>query len=142
MESGISDDYAIPPDAMSCGEDSTEWSSLVLRLNLNGAAVVADSPSRCAKTGVLDKSGHLAKLGGKLKTWRRRFFVLSNGKLRYWKTQVNNDTQRLYFHLYNSIIYLFRVSILSQCSFALSCIFDPSCSLNYFYPYNLKWNLI
>lgn len=89
MESGISDDYAIPPDAMSCGEDSTEWSSLVLRLNLNGAAVIADSPSRCAKTGVLDKSGHLAKLGGKLKTWRRRFFMLSNGKLRYWKTQVN-----------------------------------------------------
>jgi len=89
MESGISDDYAIPPDAMSCGEDSAEWSSLVLRLNLNGAAVIADSPSRCAKTGVLDKSGHLAKLGGKLKTWRRRFFVLSNGKLRYWKTQVN-----------------------------------------------------
>lgn len=77
---------------MSCGEDSTEWSSLVLRLNLNGAAVVADSPSRCAKTGVLDKSGHLAKLGGKLKTWRRRFFVLSNGKLRYWKTQ--NDVAR------------------------------------------------
>lgn len=90
MESGISDDYAIPPDAMSCGEDSTEWSSLVLRLNLNGAAVVADSPSRCAKTGILDKSGHLAKLGGKLKTWRRRYFMLSNGKLRYWKTQVNN----------------------------------------------------
>ncbi|KAL4098215.1 hypothetical protein QTP88_022860 [Uroleucon formosanum] len=92
MESGISDDYAIPPDAMSCGEDSTEWSSLVLRLNLNGAAVVADSPSRCTKTGILDKSGHLAKLGGKLKTWRRRFFVLSNGKLRYWKTQ--NDIAR------------------------------------------------
>lgn len=92
MESGISDDYAIPPDAMSCGEDSTEWSSLVLRLNLNGAAVIADSPSRCAKTGVLDKSGHLAKLGGKLKTWRRRFFVLSNGKLRYWKTQVSFPT--------------------------------------------------
>ncbi|XP_050526156.1 uncharacterized protein CG43867 isoform X3 [Daktulosphaira vitifoliae] len=92
MESGISDDYAIPPDAMSCGEDSAEWSSLVLRLNLNGASVVADSPSKCNKTGVLDKSGHLAKLGGKLKTWRRRFFVLSNGKLRYWKTQ--NDISR------------------------------------------------
>ncbi|XP_050441281.1 uncharacterized protein CG43867 isoform X2 [Adelges cooleyi] len=92
MESGISDDYAIPPDAMSCGGDSAEWSSLVLRLNLNGSAVVADSPSRCAKTGVLDKSGHLAKLGGKLKTWRRRYFVLNNGKLRYWKTQ--NDVSR------------------------------------------------
>lgn len=34
------------------------------------------------------------------------------------------------------------VSIKSQCSFALSCVFDPSCCLNYFYPYNLKWNLI
>lgn len=86
---------------MSCGEDSTEWSSLVLRLNLNGAAVVADSPSRCAKTGVLDKSGHLAKLGGKLKTWRRRFFVLSNGKLRYWKTQVNNLDYSYYYLMAN-----------------------------------------
>lgn len=106
MESGISDDYAIPPDAMSCGEDSTEWSSLVLRLNLNGAAVVADSPSRSVKTGVLDKSGHLAKLGGKLKTWRRRFFVLSNGRLRYWKTQVNSTT---FHHRVQSVDFVLRV---------------------------------
>lgn len=37
--------------------------------------------------------GHLAKLGGKLKTWRKRWFVLKNGSLTYWKSQ--NDVNRL-----------------------------------------------
>lgn len=36
--------------------------------------------------------GHLAKLGGKLKTWRKRWFVLKNGSLNYWKSQ--HDVQR------------------------------------------------
>lgn len=36
--------------------------------------------------------GHLAKLGGKLKTWRKRWFVLKNGTLNYWKSQ--HDVQR------------------------------------------------
>lgn len=74
----MSDDYAIPPDALSC--ESLEW-SLVLR--------TTDSPSRHQRScESLEKSGHLAKLGGKLKTWRRRWFQLSNAKLRYWKSQV------------------------------------------------------
>lgn len=38
------------------------------------------------------KMGHLAKLGGKLKTWRKRWFVLKNGSLNYWKSQ--HDVQR------------------------------------------------
>nr|XP_026494593.1 uncharacterized protein CG43867 [Vanessa tameamea] len=65
FESGMSDDYAIPPDAVSC----------------EGAR---DSPRR---HDALEKSGHLAKLGGKLKTWRKRWFVLKNGTLSYWKSQ-------------------------------------------------------
>lgn len=36
----------------------------------------------------LEKSGYLTKLGGKLKTWRKRYFVLKNGSLTYWKSQV------------------------------------------------------
>lgn len=41
------------------------------------------------------QSGHLAKLGGKLKTWRKRWFVLKNGMLCYWKSQhdVNRKPQ-------------------------------------------------
>lgn len=38
----------------------------------------------------IEKYGNLAKLGGKLKTWRKRWFHLSStGVLRYWKSQVN-----------------------------------------------------
>ncbi|XP_047507797.1 uncharacterized protein CG43867 isoform X10 [Pieris napi] len=74
FESGMSDDYAIPPDAMS-SEPS-----------------VRDSPRR---HDALEKSGHLAKLGGKLKTWKKRWFVLKNGTLSYWKSQseVNRKPQ-------------------------------------------------
>lgn len=41
------------------------------------------------------QSGHLAKLGGKLRTWRKRWFVLKNGMLTYWKSQhdVNRKPQ-------------------------------------------------
>ena len=37
----------------------------------------------------LEKSGYLTKLGGKLKTWRKRYFVLRDGTLSYWKSQVS-----------------------------------------------------
>nr|XP_018897764.1 PREDICTED: uncharacterized protein CG43867 isoform X3 [Bemisia tabaci] len=91
-ESGVSDDYAIPPDAISCSGDSSEWSSLVYRATANSAVI--DSPSRSQRqnavndsNAALEKSGHLAKLGGKFKTWRRKWFQLSNGKLKYWKSQ-------------------------------------------------------
>lgn len=53
FESGMSDDYAVPPDALSCDTTSLE-SSLLLR------ASYMDSPKR---TESLEKSGSLAKLG-------------------------------------------------------------------------------
>ncbi|XP_026313740.1 uncharacterized protein CG43867 isoform X4 [Hyposmocoma kahamanoa] len=83
FESGMSDDYAIPPDAVSCESAP----SLAL-----ARAPAADSPRR---HDALEKSGHLAKLGGKLKTWRKRWFVLKNGTLSYWKSQseVNRKPQ-------------------------------------------------
>lgn len=44
-----------------------------------------DSPNK--KIDTLEKSGHLHRLGGKLKTWRKRYFLLKNGNLLYWKSQ-------------------------------------------------------
>ncbi|XP_076257246.1 uncharacterized protein CG43867 isoform X9 [Rhynchophorus ferrugineus] len=77
FESGLSDDYAVPPDALSCDTTSLE-SSMMLR------ASYLDSPKRIES---LEKCGSLAKLGGKLKTWRKKWFVLKNGVLTYYKSQ-------------------------------------------------------
>ncbi|CAG4997109.1 unnamed protein product [Parnassius apollo] len=99
FESGMSDDYAIPPDAGSCegacrSEARSRWSAWGAALADWGArgGAGADSPRR---HDALEKSGHLAKLGGKLKTWRKRWFVLKNGTLSYWKSQseVNRKPQ-------------------------------------------------
>jgi hypothetical protein len=37
----------------------------------------------------LQKTGYLSKLGGRIKNWKRRWFVLSENKLSYFKTEVN-----------------------------------------------------
>lgn len=50
----MSDDYAVPPDALSCDTTSLE-SSMLLR-----ASSFLDSPKRIES---LEKSGSLAKLG-------------------------------------------------------------------------------
>ncbi|XP_011499249.1 PREDICTED: uncharacterized protein CG43867 [Ceratosolen solmsi marchali] len=80
-ESGLSEDYAIPPDALSSTSLESSMPSLL--------RVSGESPKRLES---LEKTGHLAKLGGKLKTWRKRYFVLKNGVLCYWKSQ--NDINR------------------------------------------------
>ncbi|XP_034672151.1 uncharacterized protein CG43867 isoform X3 [Drosophila subobscura] len=85
FESGLSDDYALPPDAVS---ESTCMDASMPSLLMRASYV--DSPSK--KIESLEKMGHLAKLGGKLKTWRKRWFVLKNGSLNYWKSQ--HDVQR------------------------------------------------
>ncbi|XP_049312429.1 uncharacterized protein CG43867 isoform X9 [Bactrocera dorsalis] len=85
---GLSDDYALPPDAVS---ESTCMDASMPSLLMRQSYV--DSPSK--KIESLEKMGHLAKLGGKLKTWRKRWFVLKNGTLTYWKSQhdVNRKPQ-------------------------------------------------
>lgn len=90
FESEMSEDYAIPPDALSCSGDSLEWYSLVLKKShfSNMGSPGCFPPSDLT----VDKSGYLVKLGGKLKTWRRKWFQLNNGKLHYWKSQ--NDVKR------------------------------------------------
>ncbi|XP_064490249.1 uncharacterized protein CG43867-like isoform X2 [Ornithodoros turicata] len=80
-ESVLSEDYAVPPDAISTDAISTD--------SLD--PLVECSPRKES----LEKSGYLTKLGGKLKTWKRRWFVLKNGALRYYKSQcdVNRKPQ-------------------------------------------------
>lgn len=73
-------DYAIPPDAIS-----NDALSMHTSLPSMMRASYIDSPNK--KTDTLEKAGHLVKLGGKLKTWRKRWFVLKNGNLTYWKSQ-------------------------------------------------------
>ncbi|XP_043480964.1 uncharacterized protein CG43867 isoform X3 [Leptopilina heterotoma] len=82
LESGLSEDYAIPPDALSLTSLESSIPNLLMRVS-------GDSPKRQES---LEKAGQLAKLGGKLKTWRKRWFVLKNGVLTYWKSQ--NDINR------------------------------------------------
>lgn len=71
-------DYAIPPDALSHCESMHASLPSMMR------ASYIDSPK---KLETLEKTGHLVKLGGKLKTWRKRWFILKNGTLTYWKSQ-------------------------------------------------------
>ncbi|KAG5682451.1 hypothetical protein PVAND_011802 [Polypedilum vanderplanki] len=74
-------DYALPPDAVS---NDPLALSIHASLPAMMRASYIDSPN---KKSELEKSGHLVKLGGKLKTWRKRWFVLKNGTLMYWKSQ-------------------------------------------------------
>ncbi|XP_067143938.1 uncharacterized protein CG43867-like isoform X2 [Centruroides vittatus] len=84
IESVLSDDYAIPPDAVS--------SDTISIVSVEPQAVKMSITQVSPKKESLEKSGYLTKLGGKFKTWRRRWFVLKNGTLSYYKTQ--NDVGR------------------------------------------------
>lgn len=82
FESGISDDYAIPPDALSYTGDS-DWSVIAATISPNHQKLNLAELS-------FEKCGYLTKLGGKLKTWRKRYFhINSAGMLKYWKSQVS-----------------------------------------------------
>lgn len=96
FESGMSDDYAVPPDALSCcGADTTSIESSMPSLLMRVSSYL-DSPNKRVPGESLEKAGHLAKLGGKLKTWRKCWFVLRNGVLTYWKSQVR-DHNHIFF---------------------------------------------
>ncbi len=84
VESGLSDDYALPPDAYpESGPSSMEGT------RRNSAVEMTPSRRSHQYAGVFEKSGQLSKLSGKLKTWNKRWFVLKKeGVLSYWKSQV------------------------------------------------------
>nr|XP_020012992.1 pleckstrin homology domain-containing family H member 2 [Castor canadensis] len=71
-------DYAIPPDAYSI---DTECSQPEQKL-----PKTCSSSSDSGKNEPLEKSGYLLKMSGKVKTWKRRWFVLKGGELLYYKS--------------------------------------------------------
>ena len=88
FDSDLSNDYAIPPDA--------SISSLApLPSTPSRILMSQDTPRKAFNNAekALEKSGYLTKLGGKIKSWRKRYFVLKNGTLSYWKSQVSSHLQ-------------------------------------------------
>ncbi|XP_044933680.1 pleckstrin homology domain-containing family H member 2 isoform X1 [Mustela nigripes] len=71
-------DYAIPPDAYST---DTEYSQPEQKL-----PKTCSSSSDNGKNEPLEKSGYLLKMSGRVKTWKRRWFVLKGGELLYYKS--------------------------------------------------------
>ncbi|KAK7940437.1 hypothetical protein WMY93_003763 [Mugilogobius chulae] len=71
-------DYAIPPDAYSLDSDYSEPEHKVQRT----------SAYSCESSGpeTLEKSGYLLKMGAQVKAWKRRWFVLRNGEILYYKS--------------------------------------------------------
>ncbi|XP_061173057.1 pleckstrin homology domain-containing family H member 1-like isoform X2 [Saccostrea echinata] len=78
VSSEVSCDYADPPDETS---DKSDLESLEPEKKL--LRYTTDSH----KQDTLEKFGYLSKLGGKVKMWKRRWFVLRNGELFYYKSQ-------------------------------------------------------
>ncbi|XP_054469805.1 pleckstrin homology domain-containing family H member 1 [Anoplopoma fimbria] len=71
-------DYAIPPDAYSLDSDYSEPEHKVQRT----------SSYSCESVGpeMLEKSGYLLKMGSQVKAWKRRWFILRNGEILYYKS--------------------------------------------------------
>ncbi|KAJ8418449.1 hypothetical protein AAFF_G00141580 [Aldrovandia affinis] len=71
-------DYAIPPDAYSTDTECSEPEQKLPK--------TCSSTSDNGKNEPLEKSGYLLKMGGRVKTWKRRWFVLKAGELQYYKS--------------------------------------------------------
>uniref|UniRef100_A0A665X532 Pleckstrin homology domain containing, family H (with MyTH4 domain) member 1 n=1 Tax=Echeneis naucrates TaxID=173247 RepID=A0A665X532_ECHNA len=71
-------DYAIPPDAYSLDSDYSEPEHKLQRT----------SSYSCESAGpeMLEKSGYLLKMGSQVKAWKRRWFILRNGEILYYKS--------------------------------------------------------
>ncbi|XP_019374729.1 PREDICTED: pleckstrin homology domain-containing family H member 1 [Gavialis gangeticus] len=72
-------DYAIPPDAYSLDGDYSEPEHKLQRTSSYSAdGGICNEP--------IEKSGYLLKMGSQVKTWKRRWFVLRNGQIMYYKS--------------------------------------------------------
>uniref|UniRef100_A0A663E297 Pleckstrin homology, MyTH4 and FERM domain containing H1 n=1 Tax=Aquila chrysaetos chrysaetos TaxID=223781 RepID=A0A663E297_AQUCH len=68
-------DYAIPPDAYSLDGDYSEPEHKLQRTS-----------SYSTDGGICTKSGYLLKMGSQVKMWKRRWFVLRNRQIMYYKS--------------------------------------------------------
>ncbi|KAM6171024.1 pleckstrin homology domain-containing family H member 1 [Erethizon dorsatum] len=73
-------DYAIPPDACSLDSDYSEPEHKMQRTSCYSAEELG------LGTESLEKSGYLLKMGSRVKTWKRRWFVLRQGRIMYYKS--------------------------------------------------------
>ncbi|XP_053130423.1 pleckstrin homology domain-containing family H member 1 isoform X2 [Hemicordylus capensis] len=72
-------DYAIPPDAYSLDEDYCAPEHKLQR-----TSSYSTDGGLCSES--LEKSGYLLKISSRMKTWKRRWFVLKNGQIMYYKS--------------------------------------------------------
>ncbi|XP_021508510.1 pleckstrin homology domain-containing family H member 2 [Meriones unguiculatus] len=85
MKRGVSDlsvasesDYAIPPDAYCIDAECSQPEQKLPK--------TCSSSSENGKNEQLEKSGYLLKMSGKVKAWKRRWFVLKGGELLFYKS--------------------------------------------------------
>ena len=61
------------------------------------------------------KKGYLTKKGHRLKTWRRRWFILKKTTMRYYESKekpslkVNERTHHMYYSSISKVICMYRV---------------------------------
>lgn len=102
-------DYAIPPDAYSLDSDYSEPEHKVQRTSsyscestgpvsqIATCSTQAFPPKHDITTHgclqesleMLEKSGYLLKMGSQVKAWKRRWFILRNGEIIYYKSPVS-----------------------------------------------------
>ncbi|XP_044163612.1 pleckstrin homology domain-containing family H member 1-like isoform X1 [Acropora millepora] len=87
-------DYCTPPDELSPTKEQ-----LISKQAKDGLEETTQVLKTCAtyttvslKKGDQRKEGYLTKLGGHVKNWKKRWFVLSGGNLYYYKSE--NETNR------------------------------------------------
>nr|XP_036859221.1 pleckstrin homology domain-containing family H member 1 isoform X1 [Manis javanica] len=73
-------DYAIPPDACSLDSDYSEPEHKLQRTSSYSTDGLGSGGES------LEKSGYLLKMGSRVKTWKRRWFVLRQGQIMYYKS--------------------------------------------------------
>ena len=83
FDSEMSNDYAIPPDASSSSLAPLPSTPSRMLMSSQDTVAISSSPRKAFNNAekALEKSGYLTKLGGKIKSWRKRYFVLKNGTL-------------------------------------------------------------